>query len=86
MKITMSLLLILLFVGCSVGSYTAKDALKGIDISMIQDKFCVRECSNTYSKCIGRDFVGNNKAAHMILRSMQEACGSALRICVETCE
>lgn len=85
MKNLLSLLLIPLIMGCSIDAYTAKDALQGIDVRGIQDKYCVRECSNKYSECVAKDFSGNTKIAHRILRSMQEACGSALRICVETC-
>jgi hypothetical protein len=72
--------LVLLLVGCAMT--TAEDALKNVDLSQKQDKACVRQCLNTYSKCIG-----GSEAWHPdTLASVSKVCASALKLCADTCE
>lgn len=75
-----------LLVGCAPTSYTAKDALAGMDLSKINDKACVRGCTHTYSNCVSKQEVGRGYIGAVAARNTQEACGSALQVCVATCE
>jgi hypothetical protein len=72
--------MVLLVGGCAMT--TAEDALKNVDLSQKQDKACVRQCLNTYSKCIG-----GSEAWHPdTLASVSKVCASSLKLCVDTCD
>ena len=64
----------------SCGPPLPQDSLRGVDLGT-KDQACVRQCSQTYSFCAQRASSSNLEAVHDLL----EACGGALRICVDAC-
>jgi hypothetical protein len=60
-----------MMVGCQ---HFAVDDISAIDTSQ-QDQSCIRQCSATYSNCIGKAFG----------ISAQNACGNGYKACIQTC-
>lgn len=73
--------LLIMITGC-VTTTTAEDALKDVDLAQKQDKVCVRQCLNTYSRCVESPAVLGTINVSRVLN----ACASSLRLCVDTCE
>ncbi len=76
----LAIFLVLVITGCVIT--TAEDALKDVNLAQKQDKVCVRQCLNTYSRCV--ESPGVFGAANVA--AVLNACASSLRLCVDTCE
>ena len=57
--------------GCQ---HFAVDDISSIDTSQ-KNQLCIRQCSATYSDCIGKAFG----------ISAQNSCGNGYKVCVQTC-
>lgn len=60
---------------------TPQQSVEGLDLSK-KEPSCVRGCSTTYSACIQKAGITDNR---LIANDILRACGGALKICADTC-
>lgn len=60
---------------------TPQQSVETVDLKS-KEPVCVRECSTTYSACIQRAGITDNR---LVANDILRACGGALKICADTC-
>jgi len=78
-NVILSVVLALLLSACA--GATPQQSLEAVDLKN-KEPACVRECSTTYSACIQRAGITDNR---LIANDILRACGGALKICADTC-